>query len=35
MKNHYIVFENNPGNNTRRIGVFQAATHMYYPENPS
>ncbi|CAD8192007.1 unnamed protein product [Paramecium pentaurelia] len=35
MKNHYIVFENAPGNNTRKIGVFQAATHMYYPENPS
>ncbi|CAK87880.1 unnamed protein product (macronuclear) [Paramecium tetraurelia] len=35
MKNHYIVFENAPGNNTRKIGVFQAATHMYYPDNPN
>lgn len=34
IKNHYIVFENQPGNNVRRIGIMPAAVHMYYPDNP-
>ncbi|CAD8191101.1 unnamed protein product [Paramecium pentaurelia] len=34
IKNHYIVFENQPGNNVRRIGIMPAAVHMFYPDNP-
>ncbi|CAD8096432.1 unnamed protein product [Paramecium sonneborni] len=34
IKNHYIVFENQPGNEVRRIGIMPTAVNMYYPENP-
>ncbi|CAD8095823.1 unnamed protein product [Paramecium sonneborni] len=35
IKNHYIVFENQPGNEVRRIGIMPAAIHMFYPDNPA